>query len=266
MGSKNLKAIAVQGTGSVSVSDNDAHLALVDWCIKVRNTRRTSPWYKGLGYTPGGSRAGALYQEVTTGQADVYGTACQGCFRVCDTTYKFKNDPFLSGSGQCVEQDIYVGPEALYRGGKPGGRTAWLATQIANAQGINAYEFRFYHSSGEMLVPPFPFPTDCDGGGAWMWECANQGLFNEANTGLPWDKLGSKDFIEKLLYGVAHRTGDFCKLIGDGMARAALSIRDNYEDWKLTRHQGYMVYDIYKKHYPRAGKFGGYPAHHTRCG
>lgn len=267
MGSKSLKAIAVRGTGSVNVPDPEEHMKLAERLSSLRNEKRTKPDIKEFGYVPGGVKNSKVYEEHLAGTARYYVTHCFGC-QACvgSTAVEYKDAPYLSGASMCVETDMYVAPEMRHSGGKGGGRVSWYATMLAQSLGLNAYEFRFYQSSDEMWVPPYPYPPDRSGGGSWMWECNIEGLFNEENTGLPWDKFGSKEFIETLLRGVAYKQGKFFKHIAEGVGRAAGYIKANPEEFRLTAEQGAKVWTIYEKHYPRAGKFGGYPSHHTRCG
>jgi aldehyde:ferredoxin oxidoreductase len=267
MGSKNLKAIAVRGTGSVKVPDVKQHMALCQYLYGLTTPKLTRALVKAPTYGVGGATGSAIYEEYQAGTAKTYGTACHGCSKTCNTTIKFANDPSLSGAGQCVETDIYVAPEVLYYGGKPSGRVAWMATIMSDALGLNAYEFRFYHSSAEMMKPPFAFPPDCSGGGSWLWECYNLGIFNEKNTELPWDKFGSKEFLLTLMNGVAYRKGKyFLYRLGEGVPRCAEYIKNNPKEFNLTQAQGDRCFEAYQRNYPRAGKFGGYPAHHCRCG
>lgn len=269
MGSKNLKAIAVRGTGSVKVPDPEEHMKLAEYLTSLRYVKRTKPGIKEFDYVPGGVTNSQIYDEHLMGTARYYVVHCFGC-QVCSgggsMAVEYRDAPYLSGASMCVETDVYIAPEMRYYGGKGGGRVAWYATMLTQALGLNAYEIRFYQSSEEMWTPPYPYPPDRSGGGSWMWECNVEGLFNEANTGLPWDRFGSKEFLETLVRGVAYKQGKFLKLLAEGVGRAAGYIKAHPAEFGLTEEQGSKVWAIYEKHYPRTGKFGGYPSHHTRCG
>lgn len=270
MGSKSLKAIAVRGTGQVQVPDVREHMKMAEYLTSLKYTRQAKPLVKGISYAPGGVTESGIHHESLLGTARTYADychACQTCSIGGNTAVEFFDNPYLSGASMCVETDIYVAPPTMYQDEKAGGRLAWYATMLAQSLGLNAYEFRFYHSGAEMWKPPFPYPPDCSGGGSWLWECNIEGIFTESNTGLPWKKLGSAEFIETLMREVAYKRGNkFLKILGEGVGRLAGYIRANPSEFGLTKQQGERVWSIYEKHYPRGGRFGGYPAHHTRCG
>lgn len=54
----------------------------------------------------------------------------------------------------------------------------------------------------------------------WLGNCYREGLLDEKNTGLPLDKIGSMDFIEKLTGMIARREG-FGDLLAGGIPAAA---------------------------------------------
>jgi aldehyde:ferredoxin oxidoreductase len=56
----------------------------------------------------------------------------------------------------------------------------------------------------------------------WLYACHNAGALTEAETGLPLSRIGTEEFLEKLLQLVAYREG-FGDLLAEGMARVAMS-------------------------------------------
>jgi len=266
MGSKNLKAIVVRGTGYVKVPNKGEHLELVKYIYDRYLPKVKEPPLRGIIYGPGGITASQLYYESQVGNVIASASGCEACGYACQTVYRFKDDPTLSGSSMCVDTAVYVAPEMRYYGGRPSGRVAWLGTMLVQRLGINAYEFSFTYLRESWTDPPTKYPPDGVGGCLWLWQGYKEGIFTEKNTGLPWSKFGSKEFLEALAYGWAYRRGPFMKLLGEGIGRASAYIRDHPEEFGLTKEQGMRLWEIYQWHFPRAGNFGGYPAHHTRCG
>jgi aldehyde:ferredoxin oxidoreductase len=54
----------------------------------------------------------------------------------------------------------------------------------------------------------------------WLIDCYREGLLGERETGLPFPKVGSAEFIEKLTYMIAHREG-FGDVLARGISQAA---------------------------------------------
>jgi aldehyde:ferredoxin oxidoreductase len=54
----------------------------------------------------------------------------------------------------------------------------------------------------------------------WLFACHEAGVLAEVETGLPLAKIGTQEFLEKLLRAIAHREG-FGDLLAEGMARVA---------------------------------------------
>jgi aldehyde:ferredoxin oxidoreductase len=54
----------------------------------------------------------------------------------------------------------------------------------------------------------------------WLYACHQSGDLTEKETGLPLSRIGTREFLEKLLHSVAYREG-FGDLLAEGLARAA---------------------------------------------
>lgn len=54
----------------------------------------------------------------------------------------------------------------------------------------------------------------------WLVDCYREGLLGETETGIPFSKYGSAEFIEKLTYMISHREG-FGDTLAKGISRAA---------------------------------------------
>lgn len=270
MGSKNLKAIAVRGTGSIPVARPEELTAISEhiWELYLGPAwRLVGPGKpKDIQYA-GGAAAGwgafentRLYPEVAAGRVEV--SKPEMCYK-CPVArigfhVEFNDGSLPPGTAQCVEHGGYINPEReYYEGNQLWGRVAVEWSHLQQNMGINAWD------SGQVGNAPDRFP---DGGGGLLWfrECIKEGLFTDENTGLPVTKFGSREFALKQAEMIVGKKG-IGKLWAEGVGRMAIYIRDHPEEFNLSKEQGNRVYELYRKHYPRAGRFGGYACHHFFC-
>jgi len=54
----------------------------------------------------------------------------------------------------------------------------------------------------------------------WLWDCYKGGALTEEETGLPLSKIGTREFLEKLLHSIAYREG-FGDILAEGPYRAS---------------------------------------------
>jgi len=186
MGSKNLKAIVVNGSKrGVQIADGDRFRQLVDRFRQLRGGREYPELVAGVPLTRRGSR---------TKNAPCFG--CLGCFR---RTYEADNGE--TGKFMCGSAMFYI-PRALSYYG------AWNdvpfhATKLCDDYGINALTV-------ELIIH-------------WFQKCYTAGVLSDRNTGIPISKLGSLEFIETLVRKVSLREG-FGGILADGVFRAAESL------------------------------------------
>ena len=57
----------------------------------------------------------------------------------------------------------------------------------------------------------------------WLTACYKEGVLTESQTGLPFSKAGSEEFIDVLTHKIAHREG-FGDVLAGGFAQAARSL------------------------------------------
>jgi aldehyde:ferredoxin oxidoreductase len=192
MASKNLKAIALRGTGSPSVAGPARLKELNRYVIKIKNT-------VSLAITPriGMTNHGHVLKEM--GQRH-----CYQCGLTCSKyIYRFGNDPELEDLRGCQAMEYYL-PWMYGREDEPV-RTVFDASTLANDYSIGTFEL-------EHMVE-------------WLYNCYQSGALTEAETGLPLSEIGTREFLEKLLYKIAHREG-----FGDILAEGMMRVRDKVSE------------------------------------
>ncbi len=216
MGSKNLKAVTVRGTGGVPVAKPKE---LVESVFKARKLLRAQakplvPAYGGPGGIYGGD------PQILTGHMKRL-DGCFGCQTICRA---YVSPPGVTaGQAQCVQLQMYynwdgVGPVAPPHpdfANRKQDETSWYGVKLADEYTINSFEL-----TGVL---------------SWLWACYKEGILNEANTGIPIQDMGTKAFADKLFGMIARREGEFGDMLADGVHRTAEKLRKKYGDkvWKL---------------------------------
>jgi aldehyde:ferredoxin oxidoreductase len=70
----------------------------------------------------------------------------------------------------------------------------------------------------------------------WLWACHLSGTLTETETGLPLEKIGTREFLEKLLFKIAHREG-----FGDVLAEGMMRVRDKVSDKARALFPSYVA-------------------------
>jgi len=212
MASKNLKAIVVRGTGSPTVADPAGLKELNRYTIKIKNT-------VSLAITPrlGMTNHGHVLKEV--GQRH-----CYQCGLVCSKyIYRFGDDPELEDLRGCQAMEYYL-PWMFGHEDEPI-KTLFDSPTLANDYSIGTFELQH-------MVE-------------WLYACYKAGALTEAETGLPLSKIGTREFLEKLLHMIAYREG-----FGDILAEGMMRVRD-----KLPR----KARDLYMNSVAPIGEHDGVP-------
>lgn len=245
MGSKNLKAIAVRGTGVVHVARPEELMKITNYIQNLFSRKaakgnpyepeekgfKTNIW--GGGYGRGGlSLLPGELQELCQDPSSGYTQIPDGCF-ACPISCRsrVKGPDITSGVAFCAQAYMYL-ESMVYQPEKGYSKVTWQAAKLADLLGINAYEL--------MAIIP------------WLGDCYREKVLTEEETGLPLGEIGSWKFISKLLQKIADREG-FGDLLAEGGQRAAAKLGGKAE--KLS-----WMY------YPRAGRFGGYREHWVYLG
>lgn len=244
MGSKNLKALAVRGTGSVAVARPD-ELMKITRHIQSLFSRPSKPGAPLESVEPGfkyniwggqnrGEVSGApgeLWDLCATPNSG-YERSPDGCYACpigCRTRIKGPDIP--GGVGQCVQSTMYM--ESIAMDPEKGySKLTWEAGRLADYYGINAYEIH--------------------GMVQWLAACYENNLLDEDEIDIPIDKIGSREFIQKLLKKIAYRDG-----LGDQLAEGCQRTAT-----KLGGEAEKLMHPLY----PRGGQFGGYREHWLNYG
>lgn len=181
MGSKNLKALAIKGNGGIKIAKKED---FEDICRQVRGLLVNHPVRKWTCQGP---------IDVTVAFADKYRVklnACFGCPVACRSWIEMPG--MESGEMMCLASYY------LWLGA--GEREAWEGKILADKLGLCQYTLY------DLI--------------RWLLECYKAGIITDKNTGIPWSKIGSSEFINILLSQIAHREG-FGDVIADGPSKAA---------------------------------------------
>jgi len=245
MGSKNLKAIAVRGTGSVAVARPKDLMEIIHTVQRLfsRKPFRGNPYQpeeKDFKYNiwGGGYGRGSLsllpgeLLDLCSDPSSGYSQNPDGCF-ACPVSCRshVKGPDIINGVAFCAQSYMYL-ESMIHQPEKGYSKMTWQAAKMADLLGINAYEL--------MAIIP------------WLSDCYREKLISEEETGLPLKEIGSWKFISTLLQKIANREG-FGDLLAEGGQRAAAKLGGKAE--KLSQ-----------MYYPRTGKFGGYREHWVYLG
>ncbi len=201
MGSKNLKAISVVGTGRVEIARKDE---FIDICMNTRKLLINHPVKKWTTQGP---------VDVSVRFADTYRTkhnSCFGCPIGCRSWIEFPGmDP---GEMMCLASFyLWVGAED---------NDAWHGKVITDKIGICQYTVY------DMI--------------RWLNECYKAGVITEEGTGIPWSKFGTSDFIDIFLDVIVNRKG-FGDVLANGASKAAAQLGDEavelYKSFFPARNQ-----------------------------
>ncbi|OGO30746.1 MAG: hypothetical protein A2Z29_03580 [Chloroflexi bacterium RBG_16_56_11] len=186
MASKNLKAVVVKGTGKPTVADPAKLKELNRYTIQIsKRLDLTVPPDTTM------SGHGHLLERIGKG-------ACYQCGLDCiRNKYRYGQRSDFEGYRRCQSMEYYM-PWKYSREDEPV-ETFFNAPTLANDYSICTFELR------NMIN--------------WLYECYKTGSLTEAETGLPLSRIGTREFLEKLLHSIAYREG-FGGILAEGLARA----------------------------------------------
>ena len=192
MASKNLKAVAVKGTGKPSVFDSAKLKSLNRYTIQIskRLDLTIPPEITMSGH-------GHLLKAIGKG-------GCYQCGLTCiRNKYRYGNRFDLEDYRRCEAMEYYM-PWKYSREDEPVD-TFYNAPILANDYSICTFELR------SMIN--------------WLYNCYQANVLTEEETGLPLSKIGTAEFLEKLLHSIANRKG-FGELLAEGLFRASIKTPD----------------------------------------
>jgi aldehyde:ferredoxin oxidoreductase len=193
MASKKLKAIVVRGTGNNPTVADPARLKELNrHTLKIKNT-------VSLAITPRIeiTNHGHILKEVGNRHCYLCGLTCSKLI------YRFGDDPALEGLRGCQSMEYYL-PWMYGREDEPI-KTVFDAPTLTNDCSIDTFELQH-------MVE-------------WLYRCYKGGVLTERETGLPLGKVGTREFLEKLLHAIAHREG-FGDILAEGLIRARELVPD----------------------------------------
>ena len=252
MGAKNLKAIAVRGTGCVRVAKPAELIGLYDYFSKLATCKpgegRQPPVRNMQYYTSalkGASKQvwdetddSALGVEVAKGLVKKRFGGCFACPLSCLIGWQFLDHSIPGGAGNCNENKFCIKAENDYYGGKLVGRSLIEAVRLHDDLGLSETQTGFKYEY------------------EWFRHLVNAGLLTEENTGLPIEKIGSSEFWRKYLHHIAFREG-IGALLAEGEERffvGLLNILPNEQKEEARRIRDYW---LIKGGYGYYGHWGG---------
>jgi aldehyde:ferredoxin oxidoreductase len=186
MASKNLKAILVKGTGRPKVAEPEKLKELNRYTIQTsqRLDLHIPPDTTMTGH-------GYLLERLGKGGCDQCGLDC------IRNKYRYGKKPELEGYRRCQAMEYYM--PWIYGHEDEPVETFFNAPKIANDYSVCTFELR------NIL--------------RWLVTCYKQGALTEENTCLPLSKIGTEEFLEKLVSSIARREG-FGDTLAEGLVRA----------------------------------------------
>jgi aldehyde:ferredoxin oxidoreductase len=188
MGSKNLKAVVVRGAGRPTVADaqtlKNLNRYTVDICKRV--TLVAPPIVAA-------TKHAHLVEVIGKGGCDHCGLTCNR------QLYRYGHR--LEGYRRCQSMEYYL-PWRYSLEDEPL-ETFFDAPSLANDCSIGTFELQ------NMID--------------WLYACHRSGSLTEEETGLPLSRIGTKEFLEKLLSSVSYRVG-FGDVLAEGLVRAVAHV------------------------------------------
>ncbi|NQT04208.1 MAG: hypothetical protein HQ580_19435 [Planctomycetes bacterium] len=222
MGSKNLKAITVRGSGGVSIAKPEELLSIVKYANSIVFGICTPGSFEGQTGPEGklwGLNSGIALAEAGYGK---HSDACRGCAKGCRGYFTVPGVPTGHGQGMCVQWFYGIARDPSNDGVTMGDKATWLAKSLGDTLGINVVEI-----SGMLF---------------WLRDALKEGIITEKEHPMPKFLGGTTDdeaFLTTLMEGIAYRKG-FGDLLAEGTARAA-------------EKMGGKAWDIYERYFMAHG-------------
>ncbi len=221
MGSKNLKAIAIRGTGTVDVYDSDGFWSIVEeveaetyshpqyWPRRQMGTTRILMLANKMGFLPtrhftSGTFEGAerVSGERLAEEYNIKSRACFSCIVPCSRTFVIRKGQLAGFHGEGPEYEALGSFTA--RIGNADLDSALVAVDLANRMGLDVI------TTGECI--------------SWAMELYAKGALTKKDTGgleLEWGNIKT---VLELIRMIAYREG-FGDILADGVKKAAEKLR-----------------------------------------
>jgi aldehyde:ferredoxin oxidoreductase len=274
MGSKNLKAIAAVGTGRIKVADAKK-------LMEVNLDRNYGKWLApGVKRVINGkevvgpevneidhfSAAGNIRVDTQLKQWARLGTAavgvggCEACNNYCRMKRTFYDAKLPTSVYTCASGIGWTGVIAYERNKRNGtnemmdGYECIEYNNLVDDLGLSANNMAniaTYMGYFGKLGIPGENQDNTTMGGDWLYQGYLWGIFTEANTGLPWSRIGTSEFSQSLIRKVAYREG-FGDVIAQGFRYATKYVMD-HEEFGPNRAD---ILTIYQRIESKAGNMG----------
>jgi aldehyde:ferredoxin oxidoreductase len=221
MGSKNLKAIAVRGTGEIALHDSRG---LLDTSYRIgkfvleeepliklwRDHGCTAAPFSAYGLVLNGDQTVANRKEADFPHLGNVG--CLNCMAPCYHSLQIK--------------------EGRYAGLRQVGAHMTFITNCLRDLGIEDFDAWIYYERlmQELGLDPSSFTLTF----GWAVDCFNKGIITTDDTDGLVLKRGDQDLIWDVARRIAHRQGKFGNLLADGVAEASHKIGKGSEDFAPT--------------------------------
>ena len=181
MGSKNLKAIVVNGSNRLTPADPNKFGQLTKFLKTIKGAEKQQP-------------------PATATNVKAERKACFGCINGCTRSLLTSTDGHR-GKYLCIAGFFYEDWAKKYYG--EFNDVPFLATRLCDVYGLDANVIYIMIS--------------------WIARCYEAGVLTEEETGLPLSKIGSIEFIEKMIEAISRREG-FGETLALGLPLAAESL------------------------------------------
>lgn len=227
MGSKNLKAIAIRGTGAVTVADLEEVQRLAERLYR-RSQETGTEKYRILG-TSGNvltlNRLAALptrnFQQSTFDEAEsisgeyLYShhlarvVACAGCSIACEHVYRVLEGPYAGTHGRLDYESLFALGPLCGVGDAP--------AVIKAAERCDHYGIDTISAGGSI---------------AWAMECFEKGLLTKEDTGGLDLSFGNGQAVVEMVKRIGQRQG-LGDLLADGVKRASARLGRGSDHWAM---------------------------------
>ena len=216
MGSKNLKALAVRGTGELA---NHNPTKLLDAAQRACDIYLSDPLIKLW------QEHGATTYLLTIRKALVDGNQIRENALAADFPH-MNNVGCMNCPGRCyhwlqIKEGPYAGTRQL------GGHMTWFYSGQENLR-LNNLEAIIYYErlTQELGLDPASFSQAFN----WAVECFERGILTERETDGLILRWGDEDLIWEVMRRIAYREGDLGELLAQGVAGASQKIGKGSED------------------------------------
>ena len=190
MGSKNLKAIAIRGTGTPSVADPSRLKELNRYTIQIN--KRVRPAIPPI---ISSTNHGHLLEVIGK-------DGCYQCGLEC-VRGQYRYGKKLEGYRRCQSMEYYL-PWKYGHEDEPVD-TFFYAPTLANDYSISTFEL-------QSIID-------------WLYTCYRGGFLTEEETGLSLSRIGTGEFLKDILHAIAYREG-FGAILAEGLVRAGEKVSD----------------------------------------